>query len=52
VNLIAELKRLKGDLEDSLEKKKPIAISGVHIWPRLIVVSSSGLAPRLKNSKS
>jgi peptidoglycan hydrolase CwlO-like protein len=31
-NLIVELKKVKGELEDTLEKTKPIAINGVHIW--------------------
>jgi hypothetical protein len=38
-NLIAELKKVKGELEDTLEKTRLIVISGGHIWPRPIVAS-------------
>jgi hypothetical protein len=37
-NLIAELKKVKGELEDTLEKTKPIVINGGHIWRQSIVV--------------
>jgi chromosome segregation ATPase len=45
-NLIAELKRFKGEVED---KMKPIAINGGHIWPRPTVTSSSASVPKPKS---
>jgi hypothetical protein len=51
-NLIAELKRLKGELEDTLEKNEAYCHQWGHIWPRLTVASSSALVPRLKSLRS
>jgi chromosome segregation ATPase len=40
-NHIAELKRLKGELEDTLEKNEAYCHQWGNIWPRPIVASSS-----------
>jgi NAD-dependent DNA ligase len=38
-NLIAELKKVKGELEDTSEKNKAYCHQWGHIWPWLIVTS-------------
>jgi chromosome segregation ATPase len=51
-NLIAELKKVKGELEESLEKMRLTIISGEHIWRLPIVTCLNASVSKLKNTKS
>jgi hypothetical protein len=51
-NLITELKKLKGELEDTLEKNEAYCHQWGRIWPLAIVVPLKASVPKPKTSKS
>jgi peptidoglycan hydrolase CwlO-like protein len=51
-NLIAELKRVKGELEDTLEKNEAYCHQWGHIWPRRIIGLLKALVSRPRTSRS
>jgi hypothetical protein len=51
-NLIPELKKLKGELEDTLEKNEAYCHQWGHIWPLSIVAPLKASVPKPKTSKS
>jgi peptidoglycan hydrolase CwlO-like protein len=50
-NLIAELKKVKGELEDTLEKNEAYCYQWGRIWPRHIVVPLRALVPKPRTSR-
>jgi hypothetical protein len=50
-DLIAELKKVKGELEDTLEKMRHIVTNGGHIWRKSIVELWRVLEPKPRTSK-
>jgi preprotein translocase subunit SecA len=50
-NLIAELKKMKGELEDTLEKNEAYCHQWGRIWPRHIIVPLRALVLKLMTSR-
>jgi peptidoglycan hydrolase CwlO-like protein len=50
--LIAELKKVKGELEDTLEKNEAYCHQWGRIWPQHIVVLLKALVPKPRTSRS